>query len=85
MKPLNADWTFSGAGSWLDEEIRIRKLNTGFNGIRYGMMSMDAPALTLLSPLIWTRVDGQEKLSGKVQLTTRKIRLDNQLSAVRDL
>lgn len=77
MKPLNADWTFSGAGSWLDEEIRIRKLNTGFNGIRYGMMSMDAPALTLLSPLIWTRVDGQEKLSGKVQLTTRKIRLDN--------
>ncbi|WP_119312799.1 YdbH family protein [Morganella morganii] len=77
MKPLNADWTFSGAGSWLDEEIRIRKLNTGFNGIRYGMMSMDAPALTLLSPLIWTRVDGQEKLSGKVQLTTRKIWLDN--------
>lgn len=77
MKPLNADWTFSGAGSWLDEEIRIRKLNTGFNGIRYGMMSMDAPALTLLSPLIWTRVDGQEKLSGKVQLATRKIRLDN--------
>ena len=77
MKPLNADWTFSGAGSWLDEEIRIRKLNTGFNGIRYGMMSMDAPALTLLSPLIWIRTDGQEKLSGKVQLTTRKIRLDN--------
>lgn len=77
MKPLNADWTFSGAGSWLDEEIRIRKLNTGFNGIRYGVMSMDAPALTLLSPLIWTRTGGQEKLSGKVQLTTRKIRLDN--------
>lgn len=77
MKPLNADWTFSGAGSWLDEEIRIRKLNTGFNGIRYGMMSMDAPALTLRSPLIWSRIDGQEKLSGKVQLTTRKIRLDN--------
>lgn len=42
MKPLNADWAFSGAGSWLDEEIHVRKLNTGFNGIRYGMMSMDA-------------------------------------------
>ena len=77
MKPLNADWTFSGAGSWLDEEIRIRKLNTGFSGIRYGMMSMDTPALTLLSPLVWTRTEGKQKLSGKVQLTTRKIRVDS--------
>ena len=76
VKPLNADWTFSGAGSWIENEIRIRRLDTGFKGVRYGMMSMESPAVTLLSPVVWQRNADNPVLSGQFQLTTKKIKID---------
>ncbi|MEX6377912.1 YdbH family protein [Providencia vermicola] len=73
LPALAARWDIKGQGSWQDTLITLNTLNTGFDQIRYGLLSMTATRLILTKPLLWQRDANKESLQGQLQLTSDRM------------
>ncbi|MEX5792213.1 hypothetical protein AB6H32_13335 [Providencia hangzhouensis] len=73
LPSLSANWDIKGNGSWQDTLITLNSLNTGFDQIQYGLLSMRAPRLQLSNPLIWQRDQNKASFNGKLQLTSERM------------
>lgn len=72
LPPLNANWDIAGKGSWHDTLISFDSQSTGFDQIKYGIVTMLSPRLQLTKPLQWQRDKAMPEVSGELLLTTQK-------------
>ncbi|WP_140180171.1 YdbH family protein [Providencia stuartii] len=73
LPSLAANWDIKGQGSWQDTLITLNTLNTGFDQIKYGLLSMKATRLILTKPLLWQRDPIKEHFQGELQLTSDRM------------
>ncbi|HEQ1856895.1 TPA: YdbH family protein [Providencia alcalifaciens] len=73
LPALAARWDVKGNGSWHDTQLTLNSLNTGFDQIKYGLLSMSAPRLKLTSPLVWQRDPTKADFYGALQLTSNRM------------
>ncbi len=73
LPALKADWDLNGKGYWQDTLLVLTSLNTGFNQIEYGLLSMTKPRLLLVKPLKWQRDATIADLQGGFELTTQRM------------
>ncbi|MEI9532527.1 YdbH family protein [Moellerella wisconsensis] len=73
LPALNADWDLQGRGAWHDSLLSVNSLNTGFNRIEYGLVSMSKPRLILTEPLIWQRNADIADFKGAFSLSTQRM------------
>ncbi|WON78663.1 YdbH family protein [Serratia sp. UGAL515B_01] len=73
LSPLQARWDISGNGLWQDSTIRLERLSTGFDQLRYGLVKVLAPRITLSQPIVWQRNAKAAQLTGRVQLVANKV------------
>lgn len=73
LPSLSANWDIKGNGSWQDTLITLNSLNTGFDQIQYGLLSMRAPRLQLSKPLVWQRDQNKANFNGQLQLTSERM------------
>ncbi|MTC38322.1 YdbH family protein [Providencia alcalifaciens] len=73
LPALSAHWDVKGNGSWQDTQLTLNSLNTGFDQIKYGLLSMSAPRLKLTSPLVWQRDPAKANFYGGLQLTSNRM------------
>ncbi|MEQ5183700.1 YdbH family protein [Providencia rettgeri] len=73
LPALAARWDVKGNGSWQDTQLTLNSLNTGFDQIKYGLLSMSAPRLKLTSPLVWQRDHAKADFYGALQLTSNRM------------
>lgn len=43
LPPLQAAWDVAGSGRWQDSELVLDKLSTGFDKLKYGLVTVAAP------------------------------------------
>ncbi|MFZ4832102.1 YdbH family protein [Rouxiella sp. Mn2063] len=55
LPPLGGKWDMAGKGNWQDERVTLTALSTGFDRLRYGLVDVSKPRLTLQQPLVWQR------------------------------
>ncbi|HGN0867996.1 dicarboxylate transport [Providencia alcalifaciens] len=73
LPALAARWDVKGNGNWQDTQLTLNSLNTGFDQIKYGLLSMSAPRLKLTSPLVWQRDPAKADFYGALQLTSNRM------------
>ncbi|EKT62712.1 YdbH family protein [Providencia burhodogranariea] len=73
LPSLAARWDIQGRGSWQDTLITLNTLNTGFDQIKYGLLSMTTTRLVLTKPLMWQRNTSKENFEGALQLTSNRM------------
>ncbi|HGM6862712.1 TPA: YdbH family protein [Serratia rubidaea] len=73
LPPLQAKWDVAGSGDWRDSRLTLDRLSTGFDRLKYGMVTVDAPRLTLNKPLSWQRDEARPALNGELQLVADKV------------
>ena len=73
LPPLAARWDMGGKGSWQGSLITVDKLSTGFDRLRYGAVSVEAPRLTLVKPLIWQRDNHHPAFIAGFELGAKKV------------
>ncbi|WP_369311227.1 YdbH family protein [Providencia rettgeri] len=73
LPSLAARWDIKGNGSWQDTLITLNNLTTGFDQIKYGLLSMSAPRLQLTKPLQWQRERTKASFNGALQLTSNRM------------
>ncbi|MGG4662516.1 YdbH family protein [Providencia vermicola] len=73
LPSLAARWDIKGNGSWQDSLITLNNLTTGFDQIKYGLLSMSAPRLKLTKPLQWQRDGTKASFNGALQLTSNRM------------
>jgi len=66
--PVQAKWDVRGDGEWQGDRLIFSSLSTGFDKLEYGMMHVSKPRLHLTRPLIWSRNEDHQKLSGSFVL-----------------
>ncbi|MBD2810559.1 YdbH family protein [Xenorhabdus sp. Vera] len=72
LPPLHAKWDIAGKGNWLQSQVTVETLNTGFDRIQHGSVQMKAPRLKLITPLVWERALDRPKLMGDLQLSAQR-------------
>ncbi|ANI29309.1 hypothetical protein PL78_05570 [Yersinia entomophaga] len=77
LPPLAARWDIAGKGRWQDSLIHLDQLSTGFDQIKYGMVNVFSPRLTLTEPLMWQRNGEQAAFNGNMQLTAKRVALSD--------
>lgn len=73
LPPLQAAWDVAGSGHWQDSTITLDRLSTGFDQLKYGMVTVAAPRLTLSEPIRWQRDADAPQFAGNVQLVTNRV------------
>ncbi|TCL02523.1 YdbH family protein [Sodalis ligni] len=73
LSPFHARWDINGRGSWLEDMIELSEMNSGFDGLEYGLVQVDEPRLKLVTPFRWQRKASQPAFSGGVSLAARRI------------
>ncbi|HIF6778474.1 TPA: intermembrane phospholipid transport protein YdbH family protein, partial [Serratia marcescens] len=71
--PLQAAWDVAGSGRWQDSELVLDKLSTGFDKLKYGLVTVAAPRLSLNRPLRWRRDEQSPQFNGELQLAADKV------------
>ncbi|ARZ00981.1 YdbH family protein [Yersinia ruckeri] len=77
LPPLSARWDIAGKGRWLDSLVQVDQLSTGFDHIRYGIVRVVQPRLTLQQPLRWQRNSGKPSFNADMQLTAKAVEMNN--------
>lgn len=72
LPPLQAAWDVAGSGRWQDTSITLDSLSTGFDRLKYGMVTVATPRMTLSQPIRWQRDIKAPSLTGGVQLVADK-------------
>ncbi|WP_154898704.1 YdbH family protein [Serratia ficaria] len=73
LPPLQAAWDVAGSGRWQDSALELDRLSTGFDKLKYGLVTVDAPRLTLSRPLRWQRGQQAPAFNGELQLAASKV------------
>lgn len=73
LPPLQAAWDVAGSGSWQDTTIVLDRLSTGFDKLKYGLVTVDAPRLRLGQPLRWQRGEQNPAFNADIQLVAGKV------------
>lgn len=73
LPPLQAAWDVAGSGRWQDSELVLDKLSTGFDKLKYGLVTVAAPRLSLNRPLRWRRDEQSPQFNGELQLAADKV------------
>ncbi|WP_454878188.1 YdbH family protein [Serratia inhibens] len=73
LPPLQAAWDVAGSGSWQDTTIVLDRLSTGFDKLKYGLVTVDAPRLSLGQPLRWQRGERNPAFNADIQLVAGKV------------
>ena len=73
LPSLKAQWDIKGRGSWQDTLLTLSSLTTGFDQIKYGLLSMNSPRLILTKPLQWQRDEKKANFYGSLQLVSNKM------------
>ncbi|OJT41982.1 YdbH family protein [Serratia plymuthica] len=73
LPPLQAAWDVAGSGSWQDSTIVLDRLSTGFDKLKYGLVTVDAPRLSLGQPLRWQRGEQNPAFNADIQLVAGKV------------
>lgn len=73
LPPLQAGWDVAGSGQWQGSTITLDRLSTGFDQLKYGLVKVAAPRLTLSQPIVWQRDAKVARLTGRAQLLADKI------------
>ncbi|MFM0964002.1 YdbH family protein [Yersinia enterocolitica] len=73
LPPLAARWDMGGRGSWQGTLITVDKLSTGFDRLKYGVVSVEAPRLTLAKPLTWQRDNHHPAFIAGFELGAKKV------------
>ncbi|XIF02965.1 hypothetical protein ACF0H2_07005 [Serratia marcescens] len=73
LPPLQAAWDVAGSGRWRDSELVLDKLSTGFDKLKYGLVTVAAPRLSLNQPLRWRRDEQSPQFNGELQLAADKV------------
>ncbi|CAI2438507.1 YdbH family protein [Serratia plymuthica] len=73
LPPLQAAWDVAGSGSWQDTTIVLDRLSTGFDKLKYGLVTVDAPRLSLGQPLRWQRGEQNPAFNADIQLVAGKV------------
>jgi hypothetical protein len=73
LPPLQAAWDVAGSGRWQDSELVLDKLSTGFDKLKYGLVTVAAPRLSLNQPLRWRRDEQSPQFNGELQLAADKV------------
>ncbi|QPS88266.1 YdbH family protein [Serratia plymuthica] len=73
LPPLQAAWDVAGSGSWQDTTIVLDRLSTGFDKLKYGLVTVDAPRLSLGQPLRWQRGEQNPAFNADMQLVAGKV------------
>lgn len=66
--PMQAKWDVDGTGDWHDAVIMLNKLSTGFDKLKYGVMTVHNPRITLEKPIEWRRLPGQSLFKGALRM-----------------
>ncbi|WP_156292326.1 YdbH family protein [Serratia oryzae] len=77
LPPLQALWDVAGSGNWQDSAITLNQLSTGFNQLKYGMVTVMAPRLTLSQPVVWQRSASSPRFGGNLQLVAERVNFSN--------
>ncbi|ORJ26709.1 YdbH family protein [Rouxiella badensis] len=87
LPPLSGRWDVAGKGSWNDNQLTLTQLSAGFDRLHYGLVNVDAPRLTLTTPLRWMRPIPERYAStqppttlnfeGAIKLVAQKVSLEN--------
>ena len=77
LPPLQAAWDVAGSGSWQDSTLILDRLSTGFDRLKYSMVTVDAPRLSLSQPLRWQRDEKAPAFNGELQLVSGKVSFTN--------
>lgn len=77
LPPLQAVWDVTGSGNWQDSAITLNQLSTGFNQLKYGMVTVMAPRLALSQPVVWQRDASSPSFNGNVQLVAERVNFSN--------
>ncbi|WP_045047724.1 YdbH family protein [Rouxiella chamberiensis] len=87
LPPLGGKWDVAGKGHWQDAKLSLTRLSAGFDRLQYGLVSVDAPRLTLVKPLEWqrpvpasyadTEPASTPDFRGELKLVAKKIALEN--------
>ncbi|WP_025119151.1 MULTISPECIES: YdbH family protein [unclassified Serratia (in: enterobacteria)] len=72
LPPLQAAWDVAGSGRWQDTIITLDRLSTGFDRMKYGLVTVATPRLTLSQAIQWQRDVKAPSLTGGVQLKADK-------------
>ncbi|MFN2992541.1 YdbH family protein [Serratia plymuthica] len=73
LPPLQAAWDVAGSGSWQDTTIVLDRLSTGFDKLKYGLVTVDGPRLSLGQPLRWQRGEQNPAFNADIQLVAGKV------------
>jgi Dicarboxylate transport len=73
LSPLAARWDMAGKGSWQDTLITVDQLSTGFDHLKYGVVTVEAPRLTLVKPLTWQRDNHHPIFIAGFELGAKKV------------
>lgn len=72
LPPLQAAWDVAGTGRWQDTRITLDRLSTGFDQLKYGLVKVAVPRLTLSQPLVWQSDVAKPQFTGSVQLVANR-------------
>ncbi|QWT41088.1 YdbH family protein [Dickeya dadantii] len=75
LPPLQGSWDIAGHGRWQDDLIEVESLSSGLNQLRYGVVTVDQPRLTLTEPLRWRRDPAAASLRGALRLAAKQVNL----------
>lgn len=73
LPPLLAVWDAAGSGRWQDSTLVLDRLSTGFDQLKYGRVTVDAPRLSLSQPLRWQRDAQHPSFNGELQLASGNV------------
>ncbi|QDX29841.1 YdbH family protein [Dickeya poaceiphila] len=73
LPPLQGRWDIAGHGRWLNDLIEVESLSGGLNQLRYGVVEMKQPRLTLTEPLRWRRSVTATSLNGALRLAAKQV------------
>ncbi|EKT57534.1 YdbH family protein [Providencia sneebia] len=73
LPSLAANWDIQGKGRWQETLITLDSLDTGFDQIKYGLLSMNTTRLVLTKPLMWQRDINKAQFLGSVKLTSNRM------------
>ncbi|WJM84414.1 YdbH family protein [Dickeya chrysanthemi] len=73
LPPLQGRWDIAGHGRWLNDLIEVESLSSGLNQLRYGVVTVEQPRLTLTEPLRWHRDPTAGTLFGALTLAAKQV------------
>ncbi|RLM26480.1 hypothetical protein BIY29_05315 [Brenneria alni] len=77
LPPLKGKWDVAGRGRWQDTLIEIDQLSSGLDQLRYGLVRVHRPRLSIAEPVRWQRDRSGANFQGALQLAAQQVDFSN--------